>query len=602
MTPRRRILFLNLFALALTLFVLFWRLGGLPLFEPDEGRNAEVAREMAVSGAWIVPTFNGVPYLDKPAFFFDEVRLSFEALGVHELAARLPSALAGLGVLLLAFWFCRRNYDGVTAPLAVVIAVSSPLIFGFARTVIFDMTLAFFVCLAILAGFEAEESSGGKRRAWYLVGAAAAGFGTLVKGPVGFLITGLVLIVYDLAARKKGAIKRFFSPWNVLVFLAIVLPWFIVLSVRIPDFPRYGLVEESWKRFTTGASFHRNQPFYFYAVVLVWAMLPWSFALPQAIWESWKRRRAWRSPDLLLIAWSLVVVAFFSLSHSKLPGYILTAVVALAILLARAFAPALTDPASTSRRLLLRAASLVAPTLIVLAALLAIVLWPGDPTGAGLGAKLAPLGLRPAELWTFVGSVALAGVVILVARLARSALATLLAFPLICILLLAANFPLLAQVARHRSSRALAQRVEALPVEAEIACLRCFPTGLPFYLERPVTLLTARGTELTSNYFLWRYPNPATWPPRFVPLKSAKAWVSKQVASGRAVLVIASRHRRKLLATLAASQGATAQRLGTRWLGALIKPKSLEGGKGGPDSRPVRQPALDPALEDDQSP
>lgn len=603
---RRRIVVLNLFALALTLFVLFWRLGGLPLFEPDEGRNAEVAREMMVSGAWLVPTLNGAPYLDKPAFFFDEVRLSLEAFGVDELAARLPSALAGLGVLILAFWFCRRHYDEATAALAVIVTVSSPLIFGFARTVIFDMTLTFFLCLAVFAGFEAETSRGGRRRLWYLLGAAASGAATLVKGPVGFLIPGLVLIVYALVARKKGAIKRFFSPWNILVLLAVVLPWFIGLSVRVPDFPRYGLLVESWKRFTTGGGFHRNAPFYFYAIVILWGMLPWSFALPQAIWEAWKRRRSWSPADRLLIIWSLVVVGFFSFSHSKLPGYILTAVVALAILLARGLAPAMGRASHAAGRLALRGASIVAPGFALLAVLLTLILWPGDPTGSGLAARLAPLRLPPVELWTFVGSVALAGVVILVARLSGSAFAAVLSFPLICILLLGANFPLLTRVARHRSSRVLAESVQALPRQAEIACLECFPTSLPFYLQRPITIFTIRGKELTSNYFLWRYRDPAHWPKEFVPLASAKDWLSRQVTAGEAVFVIAGAGRQAPLEALAANHGASARRLGAKWWGALVWVAPRHRASGGTDpasaSGSARYPALEPALENHKSP
>ena len=178
---------------------------------------------MKESGAWLVPTYNNVAYLDKPAFYFKAVALSLAAFGNSETAARLPSAVFGIGVLLLTYAFCRRVYHPRFALMAVMVVAGLPLFLANARTVIFDIALACFTCGAIFAGFLAEESDAGERRKWYLIGAVATGLATLVKGPVGFLIPILVLLVFNLIQRRPGALKRLFAPWNFVVKLSLCL-------------------------------------------------------------------------------------------------------------------------------------------------------------------------------------------------------------------------------------------------------------------------------------------------------------------------------------------------------------------------------------------
>ncbi len=137
---------------------------------------------MKESGAWLSPSYNGITYLDKPAFYFKAVALSLTAFGNNETAARLPSAVFGLALLAITFIFCRHAYGGHVAIMAVIIVATIPLYVVLSRTVIFDIALAFFVSAAIFAGYRAEECDGKSRRNWYLIGALAAGFATLVKG------------------------------------------------------------------------------------------------------------------------------------------------------------------------------------------------------------------------------------------------------------------------------------------------------------------------------------------------------------------------------------------------------------------------------------
>ena len=224
---------LALLAAAIVFVTLCLRLGHLPLLNPDEGRNAEIGREMKESGAWLVPTYNGVVRLDKPTFYFKTVALSLAAFGETETAARLPSALFGLGLLGLVVAFCQRVYGTPTALLAVIVLATMPLYLAQARTVMVDIALAFFVCGGIFAGYFGEETEDRARRRWYLIGAASAGCATLVKGPVGLLLPALVLLVFHRMEGRRGAWKRLFAPANLAVFFIITLPWVVGVCLAI---------------------------------------------------------------------------------------------------------------------------------------------------------------------------------------------------------------------------------------------------------------------------------------------------------------------------------------------------------------------------------
>ena len=176
---------LPLLALGIVFAALCFRLGYLPLLAPDEGRNAEVGREMRESGAWLVPTYNGVDYLDKPAFYFKAIALSLTVFGNNETAARIPSVVFGLALLAMVFGFCRKVHGTRCGLLAVIVVATMPLFLVNARTVIFDIALAFFVCGAIFSGYLAEATEGKARRNWYLLGAASAGLATTASAGQG---------------------------------------------------------------------------------------------------------------------------------------------------------------------------------------------------------------------------------------------------------------------------------------------------------------------------------------------------------------------------------------------------------------------------------
>jgi hypothetical protein len=554
-------------ALAVVWFTLCFRLGHLPLIAPDEGRNAEVAREMKESGAWLVPTYNGLDYLDKPAFYFKVVAFSLAAFGNNETAARIPSVAFGIALAVLAFTFCRKIYGTRCGLLAAIVVVTTPLYVMNARTVIFDMALAFFVCGAIFAGHLAEEAEGRKRRNWYLLGAASAGFATLVKGPIGFLIPALVLLIFNRVEGRRGVWRRLLAPLNLLVFFGVTLPWFAGLCLAHRDFLQYGLVEETFHRFTTSKTFHRSEPSYFYLLIVAGTFFPWSLLLPEAGLAMWRERWAKNRADRLCLIWAVVVVVFFSISQSKLPGYILSVTVASGILMARLFDAALANPDGRAARLVGRATVAFA----IMCLLLAVSVMMGRPH-TQLLAKPLCIPVADAEQ---LGPVAAPLAVVLTAFGVFGWVARYRRSPSLCFLCLALFVPLAANagmgvidvIFAAKSGWPVASRLSAVPAGTELSCLECFPNGLPFYLRCNVTLISRDGNELTSNYIIHGLNKDPQWPKQIVPLADFDAWLASRKTP---VYLIVREVNRSKLETIAADRGATVQPLSSGYFGAQL--------------------------------
>ena len=558
---------LPVFAFLICAYMLFGRLGEWPLISPDEGRNAEVAREMSQSHSWLVPTYDGLAYLDKPAFYFKTIALSFSLFGESEGVARLSSAVFGFALLVAVFLFCQKMYDRRTALLAILIIATTPLYIVFSRFVIFDMSLAFFVSASIFACFLAEESEEQQRMRWYLLAVLSAGVATLIKGPVGFIIPSLVVTVFNGLEGRLSVMKRAFALRNWAVFFAIVLPWFIGLSLLRPDFPYYGIMKESIARFTT-TEFHRTAPFYYYAPVIAGTFFAWSLLLPESIIAAWQKRKSWSRADRLFIVWAIVVVLFFSVSQSKLPGYVLTAVVALGILTARVFAKALNHSTGRAARTLRRGTLL----LLLLSTLATVIVCVIAFNPEVLQSRLR---FRP-ELFnlfipTFLPLAISFGIVALLSAFAalthntRLIFAAFISFPL---LLLSVNFDILSLYAQSRSSRSLAEHISAtLSPAAEVACLHCMPSGLPFYLKRLVTVLSDDGTELTSNYIVFTLNSGQPWPEIIVPTTQRHHWLA---ARTHPIYLLAKKDRLTELKDIALAHGAEVVALNADYFAALL--------------------------------
>ena len=311
-------------------FVLLYKLGGIALFEPDEGRNAEKAREILLLNDWITPHENFYPVLDKPISFYWLIALFYHLFGVSEWTARLPSLLSALGCVFLIYRFSRAYWGRWVAVWSALVLVTSVEFFILGRTVIFDMPLTFCETVALLAFYEAEQSENRRRRAALCLAMyLALGAGTLIKGLVALVIPGIVFFLFILLRRRWQILRRIYLIPGAGVFLAVVLPWYLQAEARNPGYLNYYLWAEHFGRYTT-ASFDRSEPWYYFIGVALVGFFPWTVVLPCIIKNLW--RRSWDDKTVYLVLWVSVPLLFFSASHSKLPHYILPIFPALSIL------------------------------------------------------------------------------------------------------------------------------------------------------------------------------------------------------------------------------------------------------------------------------
>ena len=495
---------LLLFAAAVLFFA---GLGKLPLLEPDEGRNAEVGREMVISGDWITPHFNGFTYLDKPAVFFWMEAASLKTFGVSEAAARLPSALMALATMFLVWFLARRMFGDSSGLRAGLVFAASPLALVLAREVIFDMTLTFLVTVTMVAFWLVEES--GFQRPWLeAVMFAAMGLAVITKGFVGILLPLLAILIYETACGNWREWLRLRWRWGLLVLLAAALPWFIAVSLRNPDFPKYAFWNESLKRFTTTAA-HRGGGIFYYIPIFLGGFFPWSLFLLMA---GWNRLRRWQElrqevnrPLVFLLSWAAWVFLFFTLSHSKLPTYFLPAIVPLSILMGFVWQEAGKQDQSRPPDWLTAGFAL----LLAIGVLLAAVShsWLYTSLHARMAKKLSDNVLdliQPSLLYT---GLILAAMGFLGRRLAAQARGRTLAIATFALAVIV--FPTmvlrwyapLKLLTETRSSRKIAATILASPErDSPIFGYYYFRTSLPFYLRRPVGLLSTEWGEMTSNY------------------------------------------------------------------------------------------------------
>lgn len=327
---------LELLVFLIASLLLFWKLGGHDLWAPDEPYFAEGAREMVVDGQWVVPHVNGVVTTDKPPLFFWSIAgLSLLSGKVTPWTARLPSALAAIGTLLLVLRIGRRRYGPHVAMLAVLILATTMMFWVEARSAQIDSSLCFliWVGLAAFESWRAGESNG--RRAGLLFW-AALGLAVLAKGPVGLLVPLGIALVTLAVDRHFRSWKRFAPILGPIVFLAIVAAWLVPANAehaRLAGGGDYTVWGALHKHFIERAlhGMHHKQPPWYYLWVLPVQLLPWSAIAPGALVLAWRQRKP---IDRFLIVAALFVVLFFSISPEKRDLYILPAFPAFALLIA----------------------------------------------------------------------------------------------------------------------------------------------------------------------------------------------------------------------------------------------------------------------------
>ncbi len=317
---------------AITLFLFSHGMGTRPLWEFDEAKHAEVAKEMLIRGDWITPTFNGIPFYNKPILHFWMVMVSFMLFGINEFSARLPSVILGVGGVILVYLWARRIYNSRTVGVlsSVILATSVEYII-LSQNIIHDMSLAFFInlCLFLFHTAYREQRVTALSLLLFFV---SLGCAVLSKGPLGAFLTTCIIGTFLLVSRKAGFLKNAHLLWGVLIFLLVALPWYVSMIEKNPGYFKTFLIEGHLNRFFSSRVVHQ-EPFYYYLKVLMIGFFPWIAFMPAALVHHVRHYLHERSADsLFLLSAVIVPLVFFSMSHSKLPTYIFPVFPGLAML------------------------------------------------------------------------------------------------------------------------------------------------------------------------------------------------------------------------------------------------------------------------------
>jgi 4-amino-4-deoxy-L-arabinose transferase-like glycosyltransferase len=331
-----------LFLTALWAIVCLPNLGGPSLWDVDEGNNAECFREMRASGNLVVPTFNYALREDKPALLYWCQIASAELFGVNETAARFPSAMAALFAVLTVYEMGRLMFEVQTALLAAVILSTSVSFLGAAHFANPDALLLCFSTLFLtIFWHDYRRSTECGRRGWLTAAAVAAGLAVLAKGPVGLVLPGGVIVVFLAWQRQLSRLWDARLPAMMFVFLLVAAPWYVWVGVETKGAWLSGFFgTHHLTRMRMPMESHSG-PLWYYLVVLLVGLAPWSIFLAPAAWHAWRRLRAREgAPDLertairFLIAYFAIYFIFFSVVRTKLPNYVLPAYPAVVLLTA----------------------------------------------------------------------------------------------------------------------------------------------------------------------------------------------------------------------------------------------------------------------------
>ncbi|MCU1242924.1 MAG: hypothetical protein JWO71_3650 [Candidatus Acidoferrum typicum] len=345
-----------------TLYVCYFsHLGAIGFVGPDEPRYAWIARDMAETGDWVTPRLYGKPWFEKPPLYYWGAAICFKLFGVSEAAARLPSAISALLATLALAWLAWRIYGAETARWLLLLLPTTVGMIGFSHAAATDMpfsamlTIA-MVCVAVIVGLVPERPSrdgaqhaaplrdDATRKQWValILFGIFLGLAVLAKGPAAIILCGGAVFVWALFTKRWRDALRLLHPTAIAAFCLTALPWYIVCARRNPGFFRIFIIEHNFKRFLT-PEFQHIQPFWFYGPILLLALFPWTGIAISAVIYVFRRKLGMQLDVLTtyILCWACFPIIFFTVSKSKLPGYILPAIPAFVLLTALALAKAL---------------------------------------------------------------------------------------------------------------------------------------------------------------------------------------------------------------------------------------------------------------------
>ncbi|MBF0162545.1 MAG: glycosyltransferase family 39 protein [Magnetococcales bacterium] len=487
--------------LLVVLLAILWFsfLGYRDLNEPDEGRYAEIPREMFVSGDWLTPRLNGLSYFEKPPLQYWATASFYHLLGVHAGSSRLWTALMGFVGILWVWWVGGRLF-GPTAGRYAALVLTSLLLYtvmGHFNTL--DMATSVWLMLGIglllLAQSRRVTEPRACRRQMLLGWAALAG-ACLSKGLIGLLIPAATVLIYSVWQRDGAIWRHLHLGWGLLLLFALSAPWFVAVSLANPDFAPFFFIHEHLERYTRSGHGRSGVWWYFIGVLLL-GTIPWSHRLLWVLGRPgfpWMKGDGHFDPLRFLWVYSAFVLLFFSASHSKLIPYLLPIFPALALLLGRQLAQA--------------AAPVAVDWETRLSAILAVLLLLGGWQVELFANATYPAALlRESRPW-IVGAATLLGVGVAISlwRRCRGEIA-LLALVLSTLLTVQAISAGAHALSPTFASRNAAQAIAALgDPPPTVYCVNCYFQSLPFYLERTVRLVHFQG-ELAFGI----RQNPAQW-------------------------------------------------------------------------------------------
>jgi 4-amino-4-deoxy-L-arabinose transferase-like glycosyltransferase len=453
------------------------------LFDPDEGRYAEIPREMVASGDWVTPRLDAIKYFEKPALQYWTTAVAYELFGEHAWTVRLWPALTGFLGLLLTWSLARRIYDERAALLAVMVQAGALLYIAMSRIATLDMSLGFTLQLAMTAlALLVRLSTASSWRLPALLGIGVT-LAVLTKGLVGILIPGATAGLFMLIHRDWHLPLRA-RPWWTLGILAIAgSPWFVLASERSPEFSHFFFVVQHFQRYLSPHGFDRYQPWWFFIAVLAGGFIPWTTLLPGAFVTGLRSARAGDRASSFLTIWALFVLVFFSVSQSKLVPYIVPMLPALSLLTGRAIARLTPERVAMHLGLVF---------LFALAMVLTIlVLW-ASPWGAALADRAS----TPSILVLLLAFAFLGVCSARAAYLARAG--TVISAVSVCALgsVLLTESALVAADYLPRMQRVVELEEHLRPVltpATRVYCVNDYVQPIPFYLQRPCMLVGYRG-------------------------------------------------------------------------------------------------------------
>lgn len=371
---------------------------GRPAFwDPGEGRYAQTVHEMMASGQWLVPTLNGVPYFDKPPGYYWLVAGSFHTFGLHEWAARLPSAIPALLTIAVTACFAWPRLGAATAIGSGLILATTTQFVALGRSVRMDMLLTLLLSATLFRAYalwtDDRPSSG---RTWMLY--ALPAFGLLIKGPIAVVLPVLIVGALTALTRDLARLRRLRPGPGIAVAAIVAASWYVPTAITAPEYLRAFLWDQNVGRFVGAATGH-GEPAWYFLWILPVSFLPWTFFAPAAVARACRRARRRHDLDVFLLCWIVLTVGFFSISRAKLATYVLPVFPPLALLVARHLRSVLAAGVATRRR------ELRVPAYLTTVGLAAVAI--AVPIGVAIA---FPAYVRPAAATLGLLPLALAGV------------------------------------------------------------------------------------------------------------------------------------------------------------------------------------------------